>query len=182
MIKELKNTPLGLRLVLLVLLMNAGLLGYNVAADFEKDQATALFYAALSILLAIGMFKRLNFVRVTSIVIFVIAFIVKLLPIIIFSKVVMQNPLTGSDVTIELMIKSIKLAVTFGLLDYLTAPDTRIYFKQEVTIKDRARRPLFYFGMMGLTAGLIALTLTGWTQTLLVFVVNITQPILMVLV
>ncbi len=181
MIKDFQATPTGLKLVLLALLINAGLESYNVYIVYDDNQALRIAYSLISVLLAIGLFAKSNFVRVTAVVVLIASFTLQLFPVIIFSSVLMNNPVAGNDVSITLILKSIKLAITFGLLDYLTLPDTRIYFKQDITITDRARRPLFYFGMMGLTAGITALTLTGWTHTLLVFIVNLFQPILMVL-
>ncbi len=179
--KAIKETPIGLWLVIGVMLAWAAFNIYEFMTGRQPSQMTLALYVTTAIVLAYGLFERLNFVRVTSICILLVTFVIQLFPVIIFSKVLIDNPMANNDVTLRLIFKSFMLAVNFGLLDYLTSPDTRIYFKQEVTITDRARRPLFYFGMMGLTASIIALILTGWAHTLLVFLVNITQPILMIL-
>lgn len=172
MIKAVLNIPPGLMLVVMAMIILATIDGYSAILGNDKDYIRIVSVSGLSMLLALFLYRRVNFARKATILMMLAVYVMHLLPVILFSKILINSPLNNNDVTMTLIIESVRLIITFGILDYLTSPDTRVYFKQEVTIKDRARRPLFYFGMMGLTAVMIILTLSGWLNKIIHLVLS----------
>ncbi len=141
---EQEKTPIGLLFIIGTLIL-AGL--YTpYALYFEVNYQlpiVALCSLFLCLLIALGLYKRRNFVRI---ILIALTFLL-LLPDIVWLGLVTNPFLTTEDLLYGVLPKVLGILFNVWVIFYLTSPKIKTLFGKETSQTSNYKRPYFFLGM-----------------------------------
>lgn len=137
-----KDTPMGLWIIIGLSALSA--LHGPYIWYFENEPAVVGFGGLLlGLLIGLGLYKRLNFVRIM----FIILTFLALIPDLIWMSVVTNPLLTREDFLYGVLPKIFGILLGLCLIFYLTMPKIKILFGRETHQTSNYNRPYFFVGM-----------------------------------